>query len=92
MSIDITLIGYIAATCTTCSFIPQVIQTLKSKDTNSISLGMYSIFVTGVMLWLIYGLSLNNLPIILANTVTLLLSSLILILKIRDTFSQKKSQ
>ena len=91
MTIDITFIGYLAAICTTCSFIPQVIHTIRTKDTSSISLAMYSIFVTGVLLWLIYGLSINNLPIIVANTITLLLSSLILILKIRDTISHYKT-
>ena len=90
MVIDITLVGYIAATCTTCSFVPQVIHTLKTKNTTAISLGMYSIFVIGVTLWLIYGLLINNLPIIIANTITLLLSSIILILKIRDTLAKNR--
>lgn len=88
MFINVTLLGYIAAACTTCSFIPQVIQTLKTRDTSAISLGMYSIFVTGVLLWLIYGITIYNLPIIVANTITLLLSALILILKIKDILAK----
>jgi MtN3 and saliva related transmembrane protein len=86
---NVTLLGYIAAICTTCSFIPQVIQTVKTKDTSSISLGMYSIFVIGVTLWLIYGLIIFNLPIVIANAITLLLATFILILKIKDTITPK---
>ena len=52
------MIGIIAASLTTLGFIPQVIKVLKTKDTESISLGMYSMSVTGMLLWLAHGLSL----------------------------------
>lgn len=80
------LIGYVAATLTTASFLPQAIMTLKTRDTASLSLGMYSLFTTGVLLWLIYGIYLANLAIILANAVTLLLAMLILGFKLYHTF------
>lgn len=89
MILDATIIGYIAAFCTTCSFIPQVIHILKSKDTRSISLAMYSIFVLGVFLWFVYGVSVQDWPVIIANAVTLMLASIILTLKIRDLFRAK---
>jgi MtN3 and saliva related transmembrane protein len=54
--------------------VPQVIKTWKSRSAKDLSLGMFSLFCTGVLLWLIYGLAINDLPIILANTVTLLLA------------------
>ncbi|MFA0087219.1 SemiSWEET transporter [Vibrio sp. E150_011] len=82
--IDITLLGYLAAICTTCSFVPQVLHILKTRNTDSISLMMYSIFVSGVALWLIYGLLIDDLPIVVANSVTFILASTILSLKIRD--------
>ncbi|QPK65094.1 SemiSWEET transporter [Methylomonas sp. LL1] len=79
------LIGYLAATLTTVSFLPQAILTLKTRDTDALSLGMYSLFTSGVLLWLIYGIYLANPAIIAANAVTLLLASLILSFKIYNT-------
>lgn len=90
MSIDPSILGYVAAFCTTCSFVPQVIQTLRTRDTRAISLGMYSFFVFGVSMWLIYGLLIRDLPIIVANTVTLVLSATILLLKIRNDQIDRK--
>jgi MtN3 and saliva related transmembrane protein len=84
MSLDwITLIGLVAAICTTCSFLPQVIKILRTKRTKDVSLLMYTILSTGLFLWLIYGLMLRDLPLILANTVSLSLAMCVLVLKIR---------
>lgn len=82
-SMDAQLIGYIAAILTTLSFFPQAIRTIKTKDTSGLSLLMYSLFTIGILFWLIYGIQLGELPIILANAVTLLLSSIILGMKLR---------
>ncbi len=79
----ITAIGLLAATLTTVSFLPQVIKILKTKHTKDISLLMYSIFATGVFLWLIYGILLKELPMILGNGITFILTVIVLILKIR---------
>lgn len=80
------LVGYLAATLTTLSFLPQAILTLKTRDTESLSLGMYSLFTSGVLLWLIYGVYLLNPAIIIANAITFLLASMILFFKIYNTF------
>ncbi|MFP4001757.1 MAG: SemiSWEET transporter [Candidatus Natronoplasma sp.] len=74
-----TLIGLTAATCTTVSFLPQAIKVIKTRDTRSLSLPMYVIFTTGVLLWLTYGISIRDIPVIAANSVTSLFSSIILI-------------
>jgi MtN3 and saliva related transmembrane protein len=79
----VTIIGLIAATCTTCSFLPQVIKILQSKRTNDVSLLMYAILTTGLVLWLIYGLILKDIPLIVANSVSLTLSLCVLVLKIK---------
>lgn len=79
---NIEYIGYVAAFLTTSSFLPQVVMTLRSGDTRSISLSMYALFVAGVALWLAYGLSIGAMPVIVANLLTLLLSSVILVLKL----------
>jgi len=79
----ITAIGLVAASLTTIAFVPQVIKTWRSKSAKDLSLGMFGIFSLGVLLWLTYGLLVNDLPIILANTFTLILSSIILYFKVR---------
>lgn len=76
-------IGGIAATLTTCSFIPQVWRVLQTRHTQDISLTMYALFTTGVALWLAYGILLGAWPIIIANGITLLLAGVVLLLKIR---------
>ena len=86
------IIGIIAATLTTIAFFPQVIQVIKSKDTKSISLTMYILFVTGVLLWVLYGFYLNDLPIIIANSIVAVVSTIILCYKIREIRSNLKSK
>ena len=76
-------IGFFAAFCTTIAFVPQAIKVYKSKSTKDISLYMFLIFTIGVLSWLIYGIIIFNLPVILANAVTLALSLFILICKLR---------
>lgn len=77
------LIGYLAATLTTCSFLPQAVHTFRTRDVSGISLGMYSVFTTGVALWLAYGLALQAWPIVVANAITLMLATAILVMKLR---------
>lgn len=79
----INVLGTAAGTLTTLAFIPQVIQTWRSKSAKDISYGMFALFSIGVFLWLIYGIALNAPPIIIANSVTLVLAVTILIFKVR---------
>jgi MtN3 and saliva related transmembrane protein len=78
-----TVFGSIAGFCTTVSFIPQVVRIVRTKETRGISLLMYTIFTLGIICWLIYGIFLNDLPIILCNSVTLGLAGTILWFKIK---------
>lgn len=77
------LFGYLAATLTTVSFIPQVLQVWRSKQTQDISLGMYAIFTGGILAWLVYGILLGSVPIIMANSITVLLAGSVLVMKLR---------
>ena len=79
----VLILGYLAAFCTTLAFIPQVMHTLKTKSTKDISLFMYLIFIIGVFSWFLYGISINSLPIIVANGITFILALIVLIEKIR---------
>lgn len=79
----ITILGLVAATLTTISFLPQAIKTIKTKQTKDLSLGMYSVLTTGVSLWFLYGILIRDLPIILANGITLIFTAAILFLIIK---------
>lgn len=79
----ITLIGFLAAILTTISFVPQALKTWQTRHTKDISLTMYVVFTAGVLMWLVYGLYLDSMPMILANGVTLVLAFIILVLKIK---------
>ena len=77
------MVGSIAACLTTLSFVPQAVKVIKTKDTSGISLGMYIMSVVGVFLWAIHGLKIQDMPLIVANSITCILSSVILICKLR---------
>lgn len=76
-------IGYVAATLTTLSFVPQAVRTIRTRDTRGLSLGMYAAFTVGVGCWFFYGVVLMSWPMIVSNLVTLGLSATILVLKLR---------
>lgn len=75
----ISIVGFTAAIFTTISFLPQVIKTIKTKHSRDLSIGMYSFFVTGVLLWFVYGFFIHDIPMIIANGITLCLATIILI-------------
>ena len=81
------LTGYAAALCTTGAFVPQVLRVWRTRSTEDISLKMFVILVTGLILWLVYGFWKGEFPIIAANGATLVLAGIILFFKLR----QKKS-
>jgi MtN3 and saliva related transmembrane protein len=76
-------IGYLAATLTTISFLPQLIRVVKLRSARDISLGMFLIFTTGTAFWLIYGILAHSWPVSIANAITFILAASILILKLR---------
>ena len=86
----IEFVGFIAAILTTSSFLPQAIKTIATRDTSGISIWMYSIFVTGVSFWLVYGVLLENKIIVIANVITLILSGIILAVKMININSGKE--
>lgn len=82
-NILVDLIGFAAASLTTLSFVPQVLHSWKTRELSGVSLLMYSLFTLGVALWLFYGIFLGKWPLIIANGVTLVLASVVLVLKLR---------
>jgi MtN3 and saliva related transmembrane protein len=79
----VTVLGLIAGTLTTAAYFPQLLKTWKSKSAGDISWSMLISLCVGIVLWLVYGVYVQDIPVILANIVTLLFTSNILILKIR---------
>ena len=77
------MIGTIAAILTTISFLPQAYQVIKTKDTSSISLGMYVAFILGVFLWIIHGINIRDYNLIGANAITFDFASINLTYKIK---------
>ena len=77
------LIGYIAATCTTISFLPQLLRVIRLRSARDISYSMFALFSFGTLFWFIYGLRTHSGPVTAANFVTLVLSISILVMKIR---------
>ncbi len=79
----IEIIGYLAAFLTTISFLPQALKVIKTKDTSGISLIMYTLFVVGVFLWLVYGFTIQDMAITSANAITFVLATIVLVFKIK---------
>ena len=79
----VDLFGFLAAILTTIAFIPQAIKAWKTKSTKDISLLMFLIFITGVFFWLVYGILIHEMPLIVANAITLILALSILVAKIK---------
>jgi MtN3 and saliva related transmembrane protein len=79
-----SLLGLTAAACTTAAFVPQAVHSWRTRATRDISLGMFLVMTAGVLLWFLYGALIRDLPLMLANGITFLLSLTILVLKIRN--------
>jgi MtN3 and saliva related transmembrane protein len=79
----VTILGLVAGTLTTLSFLPQLLKAWKSRSTHDISFGMLALFSAGLVLWIVYGVIVTDVPVIAANSLTLLFVGLILALKLR---------
>jgi MtN3 and saliva related transmembrane protein len=80
---SLDLLGFIATAFTTSSFVPQVWRTWKTRDVSGISLPTYVIITMGLAIWLVYGLLKEDLPLIVANAVMVVLTGSITVMKIR---------
>jgi Uncharacterized conserved protein len=86
------IVGYVAAVGTTVSFVPQAIKCIVTHDTRNISLLMYILFVFGTACWLAYGIWKKSWPVTIANAITLILASTILVLKILNLKKEKSER
>ncbi len=82
-------IAFAAAFFTMIGYLPQAIKTIKTRDTNGISFWMYFFSIIGVILWLVFGLMIDNTAIILKNIAVIVLGGIILWIKVGNIFSGK---
>jgi MtN3 and saliva related transmembrane protein len=85
----IEIVGTLAASLTTAAFFPQVIKTLRTRETSGLSLSMYLLLVTGVALWLLYGLMIGSRPLILENGLVLMPQLAILVLLLQRSWCER---
>ena len=88
MSILFEILGYLAGVCTAIAFLPQVIQTIKDRNVSGLSLTSYIIYCSGVVSWILYGYYLHSLQMIVFNSVSLLFSSIVLVLIIKNRLNK----
>jgi len=81
--------GLAAGCMTTCSFIPQVVRTYRSRSVSDISLRMYLLLCAGIAMWVVYGLMIGSVAVVAANSVSLGLTLAILVMKIK--FRQERN-
>lgn len=80
---NIEILGLVAAVFTTSAFVPQVYKTWKTKSAKELSLTMFLVFFTGLMMWLVYGIFIDSLSVILANSITGLFSLVLIYFKLK---------
>lgn len=90
MTFNIVIVGYLAGFCTAIAQFPQAYKVIRTRETSSISLGMYIIMTLGIFFWFMYGVLIPDLPMILANFVCLIPSVYILFITIRNSNRLKK--
>ena len=82
-------IGYLAGVCTAIVFLPQTIQTIKSKNVSGLSLVTYIIYCIGMLSWISYGVYLHSVQMILFNAISLVFALIILYMIIIDKIKKK---
>ncbi len=79
----VSLTGALAGVLTTIALLPQVVKTWRSRSAADISLAMFAVYFAGILLWLLYGVMLDDWPLIASNAITLFLTAVLLLLTLR---------
>ncbi|HMS33430.1 MAG TPA: SemiSWEET transporter [Ignavibacteria bacterium] len=77
------IIGLVAASFTTFAFLPQSLRAIRTKHTKDLSLPMLIMLEIGVVIWIIYGSLISDIPLLAANTISFIFVTITLVLKIR---------
>lgn len=78
------ILGYIAGICTAIVFLPQSIQTVKTRNVQGLALSTYIIYNIGMLCWILYGIYLKSIQMIVFNSISLVFASIILYMIIKD--------
>jgi len=81
MEYFVMAIGLAGAALTTFSFLPQTIKAVKTKHTKDLSMPMLVMLIAGISLWVTYGLIIKDIPLIAANSISLILMVVMFFLK-----------
>ena len=82
-------LGYLAGICTAIVFLPQTIQTIRSRNVKGLSLTSYIIYCTGMLSWILYGVYLGSIQMMLFNAISLFFAAIILYLIIQNRKSNR---
>ena len=74
------ILGLVAGACTTAAVIPQILKAWKTKEVDDVSPGMFLVLITGLALWVVYGIIKGDIPIIITNGLAFLLNGFMLFL------------
>jgi MtN3 and saliva related transmembrane protein len=85
-------VGFAAGCIGLCSFLPQVLKYCRTGETAAISLRMFALRTLGPLLWTIYGFALGSLPVLIFSALGLVLSSVILVLKVRGSRARRAGE
>jgi len=88
-NVHIGIIGILAGTCTTVSFVPQILKIFKTRQVRDLSLSMYAILTFGILLWFVYGIFIEEWPIIITNIVSFSLCLTVVVMKLIDIWRNK---
>ena len=83
MTIFCEFLGYLAGICTAIAFLPQSLETIKSKNVKGLSLATYIIYCIGILSWILYGPYLHSIQMVLFNTISLVFAGIILVMIIK---------
>ncbi len=90
MSIIGETLGVLAGICTAVVFLPQALQTIRTRNTSGMSFSSYVIYCTGMCLWIAYGVYLKSLQMMFFNGISLLFTLPILGIIIKNNLKSKK--
>lgn len=82
-------LGYLAGICTAIVFLPQSLQTIKTKDVTGLSLMTYVVYCVGMLCWILYGVYLHSIQMILFNAISLFFAIIILYTIIQNKMKKK---
>ncbi len=86
----INIVGYAAAICMVCGYLPQAIYTIRTRDTDGIAMPTFLLLGFGSIFFVIQGFMLGNWPLIITNLITTVSSIIVFIIKVQNDYFKKK--